>query len=153
MKFGPHTLPISGHSLHRDLGCLLALAGPYKPLTRLPFWGLPSVITRHLKAAEQDSSIASRRACHSFTQAHQRVSKVKQKTCILRNQGGQSSERSYLVLKIPDEPPRRQIMESDVRFVISKEEDLASGPGTRLDHSRASVQQSFIKVQEDRESF
>ena len=34
----------------------------------------------------------------------------------------------------------------DVRFVISKEENLASGPGTRLDHSRAFVQPSFIEV-------
>jgi len=32
-------------------------------------------------------------------------------------------------------------------------EDLALGPGTRLDHSRAFVQQSFIKVKEDREHF
>ena len=60
--------------------CLLALAGQYKPPTRLPFWGLPSVIRRHCKTAEQGSSLASRRACHSFTQAHRRVSKVKQKT-------------------------------------------------------------------------
>ena len=40
-----------------------------------------------------------------------------------------------------------------VKFVISKEEDLISGPGTRLDHSRAFVEQSFIKVKKDRESF
>ena len=39
---------------------------------------------------------------------------------------------------------------NDVGFIIS-EEDLASGPGTRLDHSRAFVQQSFIKVKRDRE--
>ena len=31
-------------------------------------------------------------------------------------------------------------------FVISKEEDLASEPVIRLDHSRAFVQQSFIQV-------
>ena len=34
---------------------------------------------------------------------------------------------------------------NDVGFVISKE-DLALGPGTRLDHSRAFVYQRFIKV-------
>ena len=34
---------------------------------------------------------------------------------------------------------------NDVEFVISKE-DLVLGPGTRLDHSRAFVKQSFIKV-------
>ena len=31
------------------------------------------------------------------------------------------------------------------------EEDLALGPGTRLDHSRAFVQQSFIKVRKGTE--
>ena len=36
-------------------------------------------------------------------------------------------------------------MVNDVRFVPSEEEDLALGPGTRLDHSRAFVKQSFIK--------
>ena len=34
-----------------------------------------------------------------------------------------------------------------VRFLISEEEDLASGSWTRLDHSRAFVWQTFIKVQ------
>ena len=36
-------------------------------------------------------------------------------------------------------------MVNNVGFVIS-EEDLALGPGTRLDHSRAFVKQNFIKV-------
>ena len=36
---------------------------------------------------------------------------------------------------------------NDVRFVISK--DLASEPGTRLDHSKAFVWQSFIKVEKE----
>ena len=43
-------------------------------------------------------------------------------------------------------------MVNNVSLMIS-EEDLTSGPGTRLDHSRALVQQSFIKVKGDRESF
>ena len=37
-----------------------------------------------------------------------------------------------------------------VGFVIS-EEDFASGPGTRLDHSRAFMQQSFIKIRKGTE--
>ena len=41
-------------------------------------------------------------------------------------------------------------MVNEVGFVIS-EEDLASGPGTRLDHSRAFVWQSFIKVRKGTE--
>ena len=75
-KFGPHALPVSGRSISRDLGCLLALAGRYKPPTRLPSLGLPSVITRHCETAEQGSSLAACKACHSFTQAHHRVSKA-----------------------------------------------------------------------------
>ena len=34
-------------------------------------------------------------------------------------------------------------MVNDAGFVISEEEDLASGPGTSLDHSRAFVKQNF----------
>ena len=42
-------------------------------------------------------------------------------------------------------------MVNDVRFVISKEKDLALGSGTRLDHSRAFVEQSFINVRKGTE--
>ena len=38
-----------------------------------------------------------------------------------------------------------------VGLVISKEEDLISGPGIRIDHSRAFVEQSFIKVLKETE--
>ena len=41
-------------------------------------------------------------------------------------------------------------MVNGVRFLISKE-DSASGPGTRLDHSRAFVLQNFIKVRKGAE--
>ena len=50
-----------------------------------------------------------------------------------------SSECSYLFLKIPEEPPKMIAYVNDVRFMISKEEDLALGPDTRLDHLRAFV--------------
>ena len=32
------------------------------------------------------------------------------------------------------------VIVKDISFVISEEEDLASGPGTRLDHSRTFLQ-------------
>ena len=41
---------------------------------------------------------------------------------------------------------QRQLMVNNVGFVISEEEDLALGPRIRLDHARAFVQQSFMKV-------
>ena len=57
-----------------DIGCLLALAGRYNAPTG--FCHKPYEIT-----VEPQS-----RACHSFTQAHGRVSKAQQKTCSLREQ-------------------------------------------------------------------
>ena len=142
-KFGPHASPISGRSLCRDIGCLLALAGWYKPLIRLAFGGC----LQSLWGTEKPQSRAQRslRAgcvihCHPFTRAYHSVSKVKQKMCMLRKQRGYSSACSYLVLKVPGEPPRwtPKLMVNDVGFMIS-EEDLVLGPGTRLDHSRAFI--------------
>ena len=37
-------------------------------------------------------------------------------------------------------------MVNDVRFMISEEDDLASGPGKRLDHSKLLGDRSFITV-------
>ena len=103
-KLGPHALPIPGHSPLREVGCLLALAGWYKPRTRLPFWGLPSVITRHLETTEQGSSLVSCMACHSFTQAHWRVSKVKKSKA--ENIYIQKAERLelWVFLACPEDP-------------------------------------------------
>ena len=45
-------------------------------------------------------------------------------------------------------------MVNNVRFMISKEEeDLALGPGTKLDHSELLCGRSFNIVKNDRESF
>ena len=77
---------------------------------------------------------------------------LKEEMCILRKQRGQSSECSCLVVKILDEPPRWQLTVNDVGFVISKE-DLASGSGTRLDHSELLCGRSFITAKKDRERF
>ena len=82
-KFSPHALPIFGHSPCRDVGYLLVLASRYKSLTRLPFLGLPLVDVKH---CNQGSLLTLLTACHSFTEAYRRVSKVKQKMCILRKQ-------------------------------------------------------------------
>ena len=93
-KFGAHTLPISGCSLLRGVGCLLALAGGINPSTRLPSLGLPSVILRHRETAEQGSSLALYRVCHSFTQAHCGVSKAE-------NVYPQKAERPELQVFLP----------------------------------------------------
>ena len=82
-KFSPHALPIFGHSPCRDVEYLLVLASRYKSLTRLPFLGLPLVDVKH---RNQGSLLTLLTACHSFTEAYGRVSKVKQKMCILRKQ-------------------------------------------------------------------
>ena len=58
-----------------DIGCLLALAGWYKPPT-----GFCHKLYE-ITVEPQSRVLASCRACHSFTQAHRRVSKAQQKTC------------------------------------------------------------------------
>ena len=50
--------------------------GIYTDPTSLPFWGLPSVISRHYKTPEQGSPLALLRTCHSFTQAHCKISET-----------------------------------------------------------------------------
>ena len=67
-----------------DIECLLALAGRYNAPTG--FCHKPYEIT-----VEPQS-----RACHSFTQAHRRVSKARQKTCSLREQ--RTKAPSFLTL-------------------------------------------------------
>ena len=47
-EFGPHALPISGLFLEGDIGCLLALAGQYKPLTG--FCHKPYEVTMELQS-------------------------------------------------------------------------------------------------------
>ena len=71
-------------------GCWVSLGigRSVKTLIRLPFWGLPSVITRLHETAEQGSSLAcAGRVIHSHEHTIE-VSKVKQKTCLLRKQRG-----------------------------------------------------------------
>ena len=113
-EFSPQALPVSGCSPHKEAGCLLALAGQYKPLTGLPFWGLPSVIMRHLETADLGSSFASRRECHSFTQAHHRVSKVQQKTCFL----GKKELALQVSFPCPEEP---RTSPQDERLLLTHE--------------------------------
>ena len=60
--------------------------------------------------AEQGSSLASHRACHSFTQAHCRVSKVQQKKCLV----GEQRTRTPSVLTLSwinlDEPQDERLL-------------------------------------------
>ena len=97
---------------------------------KAPFWGLPSVMTRHCETAGQGSSPASCRACRPFTEAHWRGSWAKPRTRTLRKPRGWSSECSYLVPRIPDEP-----QEGSFRWMVSdpwspkKAELWDQGPG------------------------
>ena len=82
-KFSPHALPISGLSPPRGVGCLGIGRSAQTP-DKASLLGAAFSLMRHHKTAEQGSSLASRRVCHSFTQIHHRVSKVRQKMSILR---------------------------------------------------------------------
>ena len=71
-------------------GCWVSLGigRSVKTLIKLPFWGLPSAITRHHETAEQGSSLAWA-GCVIHSHKHTvEVSKVKQKLCLLRKQRG-----------------------------------------------------------------
>ena len=65
-----------------DIGCPLALAGQYKPLTG--FCHKPYEVTMNCRAGLHTCFIQG--VCHSFTQAHRRDSKVQQKTYLLGEQ-------------------------------------------------------------------
>ena len=155
-KFSSHASPISGHSPRRDTGCLLALAGWYKPLPRLPFWGLSSVITRHLETSEKGSSLVSHRVCHSFTQAHRRVSKAKQKTCSLREQRTRAPSILTLSWRIPTSPQDERLLLNHTKtpgFLAPGGEEFNPGPETRLDRSELLCNKVLLKYKGDRESF
>ena len=142
-ELSPHVLPISGCSLHRDAWCLMALAGQYKPLRGLPFWGLPSVIMRHLETADQGSSFALLKVCHSFTQAYHRVSKVQQKTCFLGEERTSAPSVLTFSWRIPDKPPGWRVVAEPWKtlgFLATGEEEFNPGPMTRL------VTQSFCAI-------
>ena len=87
-----------------DIGCLLALAGRYNAPTG--FFHKPYEIT----VEPQSRVLASRRACHSFTQAHRRVNKAQQKMCSLREQRTKAPSILTLSCRIPDELPRRKVV-------------------------------------------
>ena len=101
-----------------------------------PFGGYPQSLQDTVKLQSRaQCSLHAGRIIHSHKHT---IELVKQKTCLLRKQRD-SSQCSYFGLKIPDQPPRWWLTVNSVGFMISEEEDLASGPGTRLDHSRAFV--------------
>ena len=104
-EFGPHALPISGRFPKETLG----VSWPWQ-VGRNP--QQVSAISRmnHRGTAEQGSSLASCRACHSFTQAHRRVSKVQQKMCSQGEQRTRAPSPLTLSWRILNEPPRWKVV-------------------------------------------
>ena len=155
-ELSPHVLPISGCSLHRDAWCLMALAGQYKPLRGLPFWGLPSVIMRHLETADQGSSFALLKVCHSFTQAYHRVSKVQQKTCSLREERTRALSIFTLSSRIQEEPPRWKVVaepNKDARILGLRRRRIQSGARDKAWSLRALCNKVLLRYKGNRESF
>ena len=121
-----------------DTGCLLALAGWYKPLTG--FCHKPDEITVEPQS-RAPHLLHSHRACHSFTQAHRRFSKAQQTMCSLREQRTRGSKPPYLVLKDPGWSLKMKgccWMKSQPGFLASGEE-FNLGPEMRLDLSELFV--------------
>ena len=76
----------------------------WETLLTQSFWGIAEPQSR--AQSSFCTHFGTSLSFYIHTQAHCRINKVKQKTCIPRKQRGWSSECSYLVLKILDEPPR-----------------------------------------------
>ena len=124
--FGPHTLPISGQFPKETLGASWHWQVGITP------WKVSAIsVWDHCGTAEQGSLLGSCRACHSFTQAHRRVSKAQQKTCLLREQRTRAPNILTLSWRIPDEPPRWKVI------VESREDIRILGPRRRRIQSRA----------------
>ena len=124
-EFGPHAFPISsrfpketwGASWHWQVGITPQQVSAISRM-RSP-WNCRAGL------------LVSRRACHSFTQAHGRVSKAQQKTCSLREQRTKAPSILTLSCRIPDEPPRRKVV------VKSRKYTGILGPRRRRIQSRA----------------
>ena len=108
------------------------------------------------RMAEQGSSLALRRVCHSFTQARCRVSKVQQKTCLLGEQRTRAPSIPALSWRILDEPQHeRLLLNHEWRWDSWPPEEKNSIRGQR----RGLITQSFcviefyLKYKRDRESF
>ena len=125
-EFGPHALPISGRFPKETLGASWHWQVGITP------WKVSAIsVWDHCGTAEQGSLLGSCRACHSFTQAHGRVSKAQQKTCLLREQRTRAPNILTLSWRIPDEPPRWKVI------VESREDIRILGPRRRRIQSRA----------------
>ena len=76
---------------------------------------------QNCRTEEQGSSLASRRVCNSFTQAHCRVSKVQQKACSL----GEQRTRALSILTCPEESRMRP---QDERLLLNHKRCQDSWP-------------------------
>ena len=133
-EFGPHILPISGQSLKETLGA----CWHWQVGINTRQVSVISCIWGHPGTAEQGSTLGPHRACHSFTQAHYRVSKVQQKTCLLGEQRTRAPCILTLSWRIPDEPPIWKVaaeLQKGLGFLASRGEEFNPGPVTKLDCS------------------
>ena len=149
--FGPQALPISGRFPKETLGASWHWQVGITPrqVSAITLWD-------HHGTTEQGSLLASRRACHSFTQAHGRVSKAQQKICSLREQRTKAPSIFTLSWRIPDEPPRwKVVVESPDTpgFLAPGGEEFNPGPETRFDRSELLCNKVLLKYKGDRKSF
>ena len=115
-----------------DNGCLLTLAGRYKPLTG--FCHKPYEVTVEPQSRAPHLLHAGR-FIHSHK--HTRVRKVQRKTCSLGEQRTRAPSILTLSWRIPDEPPRWKVVAErwDAGFLASGGDEFNPEPETRLDRS------------------
>ena len=113
----------------------------------------PYEVTMELQS--RAPSLASHRACHTFTQAHCRVSEIQQKTCSLGEWRTRVPSILTLFWRILDKPPRWKVAAEPQKtpgFLASRGE-FNLGPVMRLDGSELLCNKILLKYKRDRESF
>ena len=146
-EFGPHSLPISGQSLKETFGASWHWQVGINP------WQLSAIsCMRSLWTTEQGSSLALHRACHSFTQANCRVSKIQQKMCLLGEQRTRAPSIFTLSWRIPDKPPRWKVVAEPWKMLgfLASGGEFNPGPEMRLDCSELLCNKVLLKYKRDR---
>ena len=138
-------------SLNAGVGCLVALAGRYKPLTR--FCHKPYDITTD---PQDRAPHLLHVGCIAHSHKHTVELVVQQKMSSLGEPRTRPPNILTLSERIPGKPPRWKVVAEPQKipgFLASGEEEFNPGPETRLDCSELLCNRVLLMYKRDRGSF
>ena len=140
-------------SVHKgDAGCLLALAGRYKPPTS--FCHKPYEVIMELES-RAPQLLHTCHVIHSYKHTIELV-KYSRKMCSLGEQRTRAPSILPLSWRISDEPPRWKVVAEPWKtpgFLASRGEEFNPGPEMRLDCSELLFNKVLLKYKRYKESF